>query len=81
MANDGGSGERLKGQKKRTNPHDVAKRMAEKYKCDLDFFGVGKERSNDFLYLAMSPYLGMCMILALVGTLTCHTEGVLPLVF
>lgn len=42
MANDGGPGERLKGQKKRTNPHDIAKREAEKCKYDLDFIGVGK---------------------------------------
>lgn len=47
MANDGGPGERLKGQKKRTNPHDIAKREAEKCKYGLDFIGVGKERSND----------------------------------
>lgn len=26
MADDGGPGERLKGQKQRTNPHDIAKR-------------------------------------------------------
>lgn len=42
MANDGGPGERLKGQKKRTNPHAIAKREAEKCKYGLDFIGVGK---------------------------------------
>lgn len=47
MANDGLLGERLKGQKKRTNPHGIAKREAEKYKYGLDFFRVGKERNND----------------------------------
>lgn len=47
MANDGGPGERLQGQKKRTYPHDKAKREAEKCKYGLDLFGVGKERSND----------------------------------
>lgn len=47
MADDGGPGQRLKGQKKRTNPRDIAKREAEKCKYGLDFFGVGTKKSND----------------------------------
>lgn len=51
MANDAGPEERLRGQKKRTNPHDTAKREAEKCKYGLDFFGVGKEGCNDLCTL------------------------------
>lgn len=51
MANDAGPGERLKGQKKRTNPHDIAKGEVETCKYGLDFFGVGKGRSNDLCTL------------------------------
>lgn len=47
MADDGGPGQRLKGQKKRTNPRDIAKREAEKCKYGLDCFGVGTKKSND----------------------------------
>lgn len=51
MANDAGPEERLKGQKKRTNPHDTVKGEAEKCKYGLYFSGVGKGRSNDLCTL------------------------------
>ena len=47
MANDERPGEGLTGQKKRMNPHDVAKTDAERCKYGLDFLGIGKEGSSD----------------------------------
>lgn len=44
------SAEGLMGQKKRMNPHDVAKIDAERCRYGLDVLGIEKERSNDFCH-------------------------------